>query len=174
MKALIAYAMMTGVAVAAPHRNDSGPHYPPTECRTLQEMKDRNASVAKAMAAAQQAMADVAKANGETATDALEKPKTYRPDVFTPMNSAQLHFLMGVYAMNPATPKGLPPGPDVPAATGGLLASVTGHPEVGAVAFWTNKAGKICGNGMPAPKILLDLMKNGNLQDGKDEDKESL
>lgn len=77
--------------------------------------------------------------------------------VVTPMTRAQFHFLQGVYALNPATPAGLPPG------DGALLITVDDH---GAVLFTIGET--VC-NPMDAPKALIELInkvKEGAVDDG--------
>ena len=65
------------------------------------------------------------------------------------MSIGQYHFLEGIYAMNPLTPEGLPPG------TGAVFASdVEGKKGM---IFW--KKGSMVCSPMPAPEVLMDLVK---------------
>lgn len=64
------------------------------------------------------------------------------------MTEAQRYFLEGIYALNPVTPEGLPPGD-------GALLLTKDNGDTGVV-LWT--MGPLVCNPMPAPKPLLDLL----------------
>ena len=121
------------------------------DCRTLAQFKQKGRDTVAAMA-------NLAKVSGGPA------PELKLPDAFTPIKPARFHFLQGVYAMNPQTPPGLPPGDGATLATFGR--------DPGGEILWTkgdlNKGGLICGAAMPVPKALLDLM-DGKIADSPGE-----
>jgi hypothetical protein len=118
------------------------------ECLTLEATKAKTAKMMDALSA-------LAKAQGN------EAPKIAFPDTFLKLSPARFHFLEGVYVMNPNTPPGLPP------ADGALLATAKG--QVDGTILWT-KGDLICGQAMPVPKALIDLMDSGKLKDGSKEE----
>jgi len=78
------------------------------------------------------------------------------------LTKGQFHFLQGVYALNPQTPPGLPPG------DGAVLATVTG--DKGGLILFTSGA-KVCAP-MPVPDQvvkLLSAVKTGKLDPSGDE-----
>ena len=68
----------------------------------------------------------------------------------TELTSEQWEFLRGIYAMNPETPPGLPPGDKA------VLAQKEGND--GGIVFFVDKD-KAC-SPMPIPKQLLDMLKD--------------
>ena len=80
----------------------------------------------------------------------LEKlERSAGPDLTTlPVTRVQYHFLRGVYAMNPQTPPGLPPGDSA------LLVRKDGAKS--AIVLWI-MGPLVCGT-MPAPPQLLELL----------------
>jgi hypothetical protein len=146
--AAVCLALALGGSAFAAERAPKNPK--PPECLTLDAYKAKAEKMVAALGA-------LAKAEGG------EAPKVVLPDTFIKVPAARYHFFEGVYAMNPTTPAGLPPG------DGALLATAKG--KDGGSLLWT-KGDLVCGHPMQAPKMLLDMVSK--LKDATGEDKSDL
>lgn len=139
-------AIAFGVACSPAFAAEKAPKAP--ECVTLDAFKAKSEKMVAALA-------EVAKAEGRDAQ------KITLPDTFTKVPAGAYHFFEGIYAMNPETPAGLPPG------DGALLATAKG--KDGGKLLWT-KGALVCGSVMDAPKILLDMVRKVKDAPGEDKD----
>jgi hypothetical protein len=81
----------------------------------------------------------------------IDGPKTYvksHQGEWTDLNKAQFNFLQGIYAVNPKTPPGLPPGDKA------ALATI----QDAEIIFFLD--GTQACDPMPVPKALIELLQN--------------
>jgi hypothetical protein len=79
----------------------------------------------------------------------LEKVQKKEPGAtMTPLSDAEFHFLQGIYALNPATPPGLPPG------AGAMLMKEKG--KKGGLVFWVS--GTLVCDPMNIPNEILEML----------------
>lgn len=89
----------------------------------------------------------------------LEKVQEKAPSAtMAPLSEAEFHFLQGIYALNPLTPPGLPPG------TSALLMRKAGNP--GALVFWIS--GQLVCDPMEVPDKLLEMLPKVKAGEGGD------